>query len=77
MTKMKEPRTRLLGVGLKVKEIIDLMGGRLWPFFKFVKDIECSKHSISVGSNLEGGDTEVVRHPVIEGMKRKGSPTSI
>ena len=75
VTKVKEPRTRLLGVGLKVKKVIDLVRGRLWPFLVVIKDIECSKHSISIWCNLEGGDSKIIRHPLEEWMERKGSPS--
>ena len=41
MAEVKKPRTILVGVGLKVKKKIDLVGGRYWPFFELIKDIEC------------------------------------
>ena len=68
VTKMKKSHPGLLRVGLKVKKEVNLVRSRLWPFFEFVKDIECNKHSISVWSNLKGGNTEVVCHPLIERM---------
>ena len=68
VTKVKETCPMLLRVGFEVKEIIDLMRGRFWPFFKFVQDIECGQHSISIWSNLEGGNTEIIGHPLIKRM---------
>ena len=68
VTKVKETCPMLLRVGFEVKEIIDLMRGRFWPFFKFVQDIECGQHSISIRSNLEGGDTKIVGRPLIKRM---------
>ena len=65
---MKEARPILLRVGLKVKKEVDLMRSGLRPFFKFIKDIECDQHSISVWGNLKGGNTEVVCHPLIKWM---------
>ena len=68
VTKMEEARPILLRVGLEVEKEIDLMGGRFRPFLKFVQDIECGQHSISIWSNLEGGDTEIIGHPFIKRM---------
>ena len=53
---------------LKVKKEVDLMRGGFWPFFEFIKDIECGQHSISVWGNLKGGNTKVVGHPLVERM---------
>ena len=68
VTKMEETRPMLLRVGFEVEEKIDLMRGWFWPFLKFVQDIECGQHSISIWSNLEGGDTEIIGHPLIKRM---------
>ena len=68
VTKMEETRPILLRVGFKVEKIIDLVGSRFWPFFKFVQDIECGQHSISVWSNLEGGDIEIISHLLVKRM---------
>ena len=64
MAEVKKPRTVLVGVGLKVKKKIDLVGGRYWPFFELIKDIECGQHSISVRGDLKGGYSEVISHPL-------------
>ena len=68
MTEVEETRPILLRVGFKVEKIIDLVGSRFWPFFQFVQDIECGQHSISVWSNLEGGDIEIISHALVKRM---------
>ena len=69
MTEMKKPRTFLVGVRLEVKQVVNLMRSWHGPFFVAVKDIECNKHSISIGSYLKRGDTKVIGHPHKKGMK--------
>ena len=72
MTKVEEPRTFLVRVGLKVEKKVDLVGSELWPFFEFVKDIECGQHSISIWGDLKGGNSKVIFHPLKERVKRQG-----
>ena len=41
VTKVEKPRVVLVGIGFKIKHIVDLVLGRHRPFFVIVKDIEC------------------------------------
>ena len=50
-------------VRFEVEEKIDLVGGRLAPPFKFVEDIECEEHSISIWGDLEGAYIKIVCDP--------------
>ena len=71
VVEVKETCPVVLWVGFKVKKIVDLVGRRFCPFVKFIQDIECSQHPISIWSYLEGGDTKVIGHPHKKGMKRE------
>ena len=74
VVKVEEPRVVVIGVGLEIKQIIDLVWRRNGPLLMVVQDIESREHSISVSGDLEGGNLEIVGHPLEKWMKRQGCP---
>ena len=78
MGEVKEPRVVLGGVRLEIKQLVDLVGRRHAPPFKMIEDIECRKHSISVGGDLKRVNIEIICHPrevIVQGQS--GSRTNI
>ena len=71
---MEEPRVVVIGVGLEIKSIADLVWRRNEPLLIAVQDIERREHSVSIWGDLEGGNLEVVGHPLEKWMKRQGCP---
>ena len=72
VVEMEEPRVVVIGVRFEIKQVIDLMWHRNGPLLVIVKDIESSKHSISVWGDLKGGNSKVICYPLKERMKRQG-----
>ena len=74
MGEVEEPCIVLVGVRLEIKQVADLVGRRHAPPFKVIENIECRKHSISVGGDLKGANVEVVCHPRETLVQRQSSP---
>ena len=61
--KIEETRAMMARVRFEVEQKVDLMGGLLAPPFETIQDIECRKHSISIGGDLEGADVKIIYNP--------------
>lgn len=54
VSQMKETCVMMAQVRFKVKKEVDLMGVQLASPFKFIENIECREHSISIGVIWKG-----------------------
>ena len=48
MVEVEEPHVVVVGIGLKIEQVVVLMRRRDKPLFMAIKDIECRNHSIPI-----------------------------
>ena len=68
MVEVEEPRVVVVGVGLEIEQVVDLVWCWYMLLLVVIEDIECKKYSISIWGDLKRGDLEIIGHPLEERM---------